>query len=57
MITYEAVCFCCKQPFLLVEGTTKYQKYKRNMRGKFSCDSCDDKIHMEARKHMMSKLK
>lgn len=57
MITYEALCFCCKKPFLLVEGTTKYQKYKRNMRGKFSCDSCDDKIHMEARKHMMSKLK
>ncbi|MGN7476227.1 hypothetical protein ACTHOQ_00115 [Solibacillus silvestris] len=56
MITYETTCFCCKKPFLLKEGTKKYQKFKRNMRGKFSCDACDDKIYMEARKHLLGKL-
>ena len=56
MITYEVICFCCKQSFHVVEGTKKYQYYKRNMTGKFSCDACEDKIYVEARRNIISKL-
>ena len=56
MITYEVICFCCKQSFHVVEGTKKYQYYKRNMTGKFSCADCEDKIYVEARRNLISKL-
>ncbi|MFL0582053.1 DUF2197 domain-containing protein [Solibacillus silvestris] len=56
MITYETICYCCKKPFLLIEGTVKYRNYKRNMQGKFSCDSCDNKIFSEARSHFLRKI-
>lgn len=25
MITYEIICFCCKSPFFVEEGSQKYQ--------------------------------
>jgi hypothetical protein len=56
MITYDVQCFCCKQTFQVVEGTRKYQLFKRNMKGKFSCEPCDNKIYLEARKSLISKL-
>ena len=56
MITYDVQCFCCKMTFQVVEGTKKYQYYKRNMNGKFSCDACDNKVFLEARKNLIGKL-
>ena len=56
MIYYEATCFCCKKQFKMMEGTRKYQLFKQNMKGKFSCENCDHKIYLEARKNLIAKL-
>ena len=56
MITYSVSCIFCKKTFEVVEGTRKYTLYKRNMKGKFSCEDCDSKIEREARKGMLGKL-
>jgi uncharacterized protein YlaI len=56
MIFYESICICCKKNFKILEGTLKYQKYKTNMQGRFTCENCDHKIYMEARKYMMGKI-
>ena len=39
-----------------MEGSLKYQKYKKNMGGRFSCEDCDQKIYLEARKYMFAKI-
>lgn len=57
MIMYDVRCFCCKKTFQVVEGSKKYQHFKRNMKGKFSCDACEDKIYLEARGNLFGKLK
>ncbi|WP_196244013.1 hypothetical protein [Lysinibacillus fusiformis] len=56
MITYSVSCIFCKKTFEVVEGTRKYALYKRNMKGKFSCEDCDSKIEREARKGLLGKL-
>ncbi|GLC89290.1 hypothetical protein LYSBPC_24170 [Lysinibacillus piscis] len=56
MYYYLAKCFCCKQEFKILEGTLKFQEYKRNRDGKYSCDDCNQKIEMEARKALFQKL-
>lgn len=56
MITYKIICFCCKNPFFVEEGSRKYQLYKKNMKGKFACENCDHKVYLEARKGLMGKL-
>ena len=56
MIFYESVCMCCKKNFKIIEGSLKYQKYKKNMNGRFSCEDCDQKIYLEARKYMFAKI-
>lgn len=56
MIAYSVSCIFCKKTFEVVEGTKKYTMYKRNMKGKFSCDDCDTKIEFEARKGLLGKL-
>ena len=56
MISYQANCIFCKKAFQIVEGTNKYRVFKRNMRGKYSCDDCDRKIEHEAKKGLMGKL-
>jgi hypothetical protein len=57
MIRYDVHCFCCKQTFQVVEGTQKYQYFKRNRNGKFACPSCEDKVYSEARANLFSKLR
>lgn len=56
MYYYEATCFCCKKLFKMMEGTRKYQLFKQNMKGKYSCENCDHKIYQEARKNLMARL-
>lgn len=56
MITYEVTCFCCRKKFLVQEGTKEYQLYKRNRNGKYACEACNNKIYLEARKILFSKL-
>lgn len=56
MFRYETICYCCKKTFFVLEGTKKYRLYKQNRNGKFSCEHCDDKIYVEARKQFLSKL-
>ncbi|QQP10941.1 hypothetical protein FJQ98_17010 [Lysinibacillus agricola] len=56
MISYSARCIFCKKTFEVVEGTRKYKLYKQNMKGKFSCEDCDSKIKLEARKGLLGKL-
>lgn len=56
MIKYKIICFCCKNPFFVEEGSRKYQLYKKNMKGKFACENCDHKVYLEARKGLMGKL-
>jgi len=56
MITYSVSCIFCKKTFEVVEGTKKYTLYKRNMKGKFSCENCDSRIELEARKGLLGKL-
>jgi len=56
LISYELQCIFCKQPFHVIEGTRKYNLYKRNMNGRFSCEDCDRKIEHEARKSLLRKL-
>ena len=43
MIYYESVCMCCKKKFKIMEGSLKYQKYKKNMGGRFSCETATRK--------------
>ncbi|MGE8000311.1 hypothetical protein ACQKOF_16845 [Lysinibacillus sp. NPDC093190] len=56
MISYSLRCIICKEIFEVVEGTRKYTLYKQNMNGKFSCEDCDRKIELEARKGLLGKL-
>lgn len=56
MISYSLRCIFCKKVFKVVEGTRKYKLYKQNMNGKFSCEDCDRKIELEARKGLLGKL-
>jgi len=56
MIYYETTCICCKRQFKLLEGTRKYQLYKVNRQRRLTCEQCDQKIHAEARKSLLSKL-
>ncbi|MGE6515054.1 hypothetical protein [Lysinibacillus sphaericus] len=56
MISYSLHCIFCKQIFEVVEGTKKYNLYKQNMKGKFSCEDCDCKIELQSRKGLMGKL-
>ncbi|MGE7925931.1 hypothetical protein ACQKND_22490 [Viridibacillus arvi] len=56
MIYYKTVCTCCRETFKIIEGTKKYEFYKRNMKGKFVCETCGNKIYLEARKSLISKL-
>ena len=56
MISYKATCIFCKKDFQILEGTNKYRVYKRNMRGKYSCDDCDRTIQHEAKKALIGKL-
>ncbi|WP_169817974.1 hypothetical protein [Caryophanon latum] len=55
MITYEVTCRFCQQPFLLVEGTAKYMRYKKNRAEKFSCDDCDRRIEADSRKYLFDR--
>lgn len=57
MITYDVNCFCCKKTFQVLEGTRKYQMYKRNMKGRFACDICEGQISLEARANLFGKLR
>jgi len=56
VISYSIHCIFCKKEFKVVEGTRKYKLYKQNMNGKFSCEDCDRKIELEARKGLLGKL-
>ena len=56
MIKYRIHCFCCKRWFEVEEGTQKYKRYKENMNGKFACQTCEDKIYLEARANLFGKL-
>lgn len=55
MIYYETICRYCKRPFKLIEGTRKYQEYKRNRNGKFACDDCERRIGGDARKYLFNR--
>lgn len=55
LIYYEAVCRYCKRPFKIVEGTVKYQQYKRNRNGKFACDTCERRVAADARKYLFNR--
>lgn len=48
--------FVVEKNFKMIEGTRKYNLYKRNMKGRFACEDCDNKIYLEARKYLISKL-
>lgn len=50
MIFYMVECLFCKKEFKLDENNYQYQKYKRNMKGKFLCDNCKERIESDARK-------
>ena len=56
MISYSLHCIFCKKTFEVVEGSKKYRLYKQNMQGKFSCEDCDRRIELEARKGLLGKL-
>lgn len=56
MIRYEMICYCCKKTFFVEEGSNKYRLFKQNMRGKYSCESCDAKVYQEARAQLVGKL-
>ncbi|MFF5996145.1 hypothetical protein AAGS61_15535 [Lysinibacillus sp. KU-BSD001] len=55
MIYYEIHCRYCKKPFKLEEGTRKYQQYKQNRNGQFSCDDCDRRIESDSRKYLFDR--
>lgn len=55
MITYETICRYCRKPFLLQEGTKKYQKYKVNRLANISCDACERRIEDDSRKYLFNR--
>jgi len=50
MFFYKVTCLFCKKEFKLYDNDPQYQKYKRNMQGKFSCPTCKERIESDARK-------
>jgi uncharacterized protein YlaI len=50
MIFYTVTCLFCKKEFKLYDNDPQYQKFKRNMQGKFSCPTCKERIESDARK-------
>ncbi len=56
MYHYVSNCICCKKDFKILEGSRKYQLYKQNMNGKFTCDDCSHKVELDARKALFGKL-
>lgn len=55
MITYETTCCYCRKPFLLLEGSVKYMRYKKNREARFSCDDCDRRIEADSRKYLFDR--
>ena len=55
MIYYEIECRYCKKCFKLLEGTKKYDVYKKNRQLKQSCDDCDRKIEADSRKYLFNR--
>lgn len=52
---YEVICWNCKQPFKVFEGTFSYQQYKENMNGIHTCEDCQHFIRLEAIKSFLGK--
>ena len=55
LIYYEVECRYCKSKFHAIEGTKKYADYKKNRKGKLSCDDCDRKIEADSRKYLFNR--
>ncbi|MFZ3590460.1 DUF2197 domain-containing protein [Bacillus sp. DJP31] len=50
---YNVECLLCKKIFELDENNSQYKKFKLNMKGKYICNSCKEKIESDARKMML----
>lgn len=52
----EAQCYLCKKKFSSMEGTDAYQRIKVNKKGLHCCESCKEKIELEARLQLGRRL-
>ncbi|WP_336045890.1 DUF2197 domain-containing protein [Solibacillus ferritrahens] len=55
MFYYETTCRYCRNPYKLVEGSKKYQQFKKNRQMKVSCDDCERRIEADSRKYLFNR--
>jgi len=49
---YYVTCSGCREKYELIEGSLQYQLYKKGKTTYFTCEKCNQKIRLNAIKHL-----
>lgn len=52
----QLICYGCKRAFIAFEGTSAYDRAKRNKNGMYYCEDCKNRIELEARLQLGRRL-